>query len=986
MSTRTISSYFQGASGKPPAGARVDIELAGPVLKEGVSVLAVASIALTVSGGDINPDTGYWEASVVDSETTGQAIRVRESVNGAGVRVNAYEIPAGSSPLDLRTLTPVAAANAYSYLLTNQSHRQDRRSPYYGHPELQAQIDAIAAGATDPGSEVAQARVDEEGETLPSLKARIDQGPKDLISGTGAVWRALADKVNDVHLNVKDFGAVGDGKTSTGSISAGSATLNVPGAGFTSADVGKVVLVVGAGASGANLLSTIAAYVSSTQVTLANAASTTVGSGSVAYGTDDTQALQAAINHHVDVNRGGILFLPAGIYCITSALVAMDSSSDSAPTIFKGEGWTSRIKNLNVAGDDALRIGSESFYNDDNKGNVYWTIRDLSIEGQKNSGNGLYLPYARGVRVEDVRILENGKHGIRATRAWANYYNRVRCHRNGIFAAMPSDYAQIWLEGDANAVVISNCQILGGIAKSTTAPIGIRISGSDSPTITGCDIEGNSYGVLIDNTDLIKGTNGASLVQGVNNPTIVDNHFETNYVALELRNKAGGSNVYGVTVQANHFYDEDVIIGTDVSGTNIHGGSVTSNYVKGIDTFGGDFLADLPVVDTSVTITNATFAGKTRAKITPSTYVPTADLVGSYVRVDGAYWTGSSYSYFYDVITHVDSGNIYTDSTTSFQSPTTSLTGKSMRAKPVLTIGDSSASTPTANYGTFNPAGGYGLAAGDTLFLRQTSRSDIVVRVSSIDAATGRVTFDRHVASGRGVSYTPFKPYGKVKLLNSATLVRNILVDGNSLAGFACVDYGSHGLPGAGKPAASRMPLYDNWPSLPYSADDPKGEIGEIRYGRNAAFLRTPFGWAFIPMDYLGGLTAYGDTSMPKLSNRQDISGGLGSITGTFEKGSIIWNSAPAASGYVGAVCVVAGTWGLTTAVTATANGTTALTLSAPEPKLQAGQYVTINGVATKIVSVSGVALVVANNVTAGSGLAIAQTNGTFKRFGAIEP
>lgn len=60
------------------------------------------------------------------------------------------------------------------------------------------------------------------------------------------------------------------------SITSGAPTLNAAAALFTSADIGRTVRVVGAGAAGGNLDTTITAFASTTQVTLADNASTTV--------------------------------------------------------------------------------------------------------------------------------------------------------------------------------------------------------------------------------------------------------------------------------------------------------------------------------------------------------------------------------------------------------------------------------------------------------------------------------------------------------------------------------------------------------------------------------------------------------------------------------------------------------------------------------------------------------------------------------------
>lgn len=61
-----------------------------------------------------------------------------------------------------------------------------------------------------------------------------------------------------------------------GAMTLGSATLNASEATFVAGDVGRSIVVRGAGVNGADLRTTIATYVSATQVTLATTASSTV--------------------------------------------------------------------------------------------------------------------------------------------------------------------------------------------------------------------------------------------------------------------------------------------------------------------------------------------------------------------------------------------------------------------------------------------------------------------------------------------------------------------------------------------------------------------------------------------------------------------------------------------------------------------------------------------------------------------------------------
>jgi hypothetical protein len=130
--------------------------------------------------------------------------------------------------------------------------------------------------------------------------------------------------------NVKAGGAKGDTRVVPGgAITAGSTLLTVTGGTFSAQDVGKVISVAGAGAPiGAtatlygityapprnNLGGAIQSYVSATQVHLSTAAGTTVTNATVTYGSNDTTAIQTALDNHTHV------YLPPGRYTLTTAL------------------------------------------------------------------------------------------------------------------------------------------------------------------------------------------------------------------------------------------------------------------------------------------------------------------------------------------------------------------------------------------------------------------------------------------------------------------------------------------------------------------------------------------------------------------------------------------------------------------------------------------------------------------------------------------
>src|ERR1700739_2256824 len=137
-------------------------------------------------------------------------------------------------------------------------------------------------------------------------------------SGAGGNW-----------LDVKTFGAVGNGVILEQlSITSGTPNLTSASPSFAVTDVGKVIMVTGAGPNGTDLWTTVAAFVNSSAVTLAANASTTVNPASTVIqpylgllgGTDDTAAIQACINAAGAAALG--VYISPGVY-IYSAVLTM---------------------------------------------------------------------------------------------------------------------------------------------------------------------------------------------------------------------------------------------------------------------------------------------------------------------------------------------------------------------------------------------------------------------------------------------------------------------------------------------------------------------------------------------------------------------------------------------------------------------------------------------------------------------------------------
>jgi len=121
-------------------------------------------------------------------------------------------------------------------------------------------------------------------------------------------------------VNVKWFGAKGDGKDALdGNITTGTNNFTTGTAIFSATDVGKVISIKGAGTSGAYLVTTIATYVSATNVTLSTNAALTVSGVSWFFGTDDTFAIQDTINAAY-ADGGGKVYVNKGIHIINGIL------------------------------------------------------------------------------------------------------------------------------------------------------------------------------------------------------------------------------------------------------------------------------------------------------------------------------------------------------------------------------------------------------------------------------------------------------------------------------------------------------------------------------------------------------------------------------------------------------------------------------------------------------------------------------------------
>lgn len=223
------------------------------------------------------------------------------------------------------------------------------------------------------------------------------------------VNRFLYDALDDAK-SVKDYGAKGDAVIQVSpsvSINSGSPTLTVTGASFVAGDVGKAIIVPGAGASAGAMYTTISARTSATVVTLAANAATTVSAvaTSVIYGHDDTAAIQLAVNNAQNV------FFPEGSYLTDSITgragqhvfgVNMDAVTIIEKTICNGCGWYTVDTLSSIVQYDGIHIEGMTVYGGSDVLGFSEFLHGISLSGVKNTvvenvyfkafrGDGLYL-------------------------------------------------------------------------------------------------------------------------------------------------------------------------------------------------------------------------------------------------------------------------------------------------------------------------------------------------------------------------------------------------------------------------------------------------------------------------------------------------------------------------------------------------------------------------------------------------------------------
>lgn len=221
-------------------------------------------------------------------------------------------------------------------------------------------------------------------------------------------------------ISILTYGAVADAKfvtdaATTSGLNTLTTAVSTP---FASADVGKMIVVAGAGSGGANLTTTISGFVSASHVTLAAAASATLSNVECVWGTNNTTAVNNAITAAVAAAQ--TVYVPAGGYLV--------DSFTTFPLAIYGDDSAASVL-ASCTGNTMFDLGTSGSA----PGNGTWTLRDITLRGfnlKSGAGSGLHVygtTQASNLLVDDVLLYNFGQNAIRIENSvFSSTFRRLR--------------------------------------------------------------------------------------------------------------------------------------------------------------------------------------------------------------------------------------------------------------------------------------------------------------------------------------------------------------------------------------------------------------------------------------------------------------------------------------------------------------------------------------------------------------------------------
>jgi parallel beta-helix repeat protein len=290
-------------------------------------------------------------------------------------------------------------------------------------------LDGLTFYSRYPGA-VVNSYVNEFGviQDLYFLATTTNQGP---ITLSGGPYNWIATTRNTIpaasFVDPLSFGANPDGQTVTGSITIGTATLNITTSTFVLADQGKRILVFGAGAAAVPLEATILTYVSPTQVILSTNALTTAAAQAVWFGTDNLTAIVDAITAAATLGFA-VQFTKAGIYSVYGEITLAEG------TIIQGLARPTLRQMQN----------NKNLITSANKNNIkVMNLKCIGLGITDSCGYGYYGGFeARGIHIsyaDDVLIANCNVSGFKNAGIISVISSNVRILNNDVVGVTPPD-------------------------------------------------------------------------------------------------------------------------------------------------------------------------------------------------------------------------------------------------------------------------------------------------------------------------------------------------------------------------------------------------------------------------------------------------------------------------------------------------------------------------------------------------------------------
>lgn len=386
------------------------------------------------------------------------------------------------------------------------------------------------------------------------------------------------------------WGAKADAKAHLigGAITAGSAIFTSSVATFSSTDVGKLIMVRGAGpaTSGSNpsreLITTISAVTNATTVTLAATAATTVTGAEWGYGSDNTAALGAVLDA-IAAAGSGVLSIPPGGWAFrpitkTVSKVVITGTPDSV--LYGAQNTNSNLKLLRLVGDDVTVDNFTIDFLTAVDKDAHTFIRggaDHTIQIGDDHWSGTYRARAAmtRMRIFNSRNSPLTVQGYRTILVSKNYCDTTL--GNGFFIGngdksirvldnyvrnTGDDCTYIYV-GDGNRSVCDSIVVSGNDYANSYAKA-IAIAGCGSAVISGNRVEQTWAAAILISSFLDTGAAGTTTAANV---LVADN-------VVEGAGRYFGTGQYKATAQAGGSYGI-------TAGNHVHGLSIVDNIVSG---------------------------------------------------------------------------------------------------------------------------------------------------------------------------------------------------------------------------------------------------------------------------------------------------------------------------------------------------------------------------------------------------------------------